>query len=114
MNKLLSQLNNCKICEGIVYPDVKPLSHLKKHIISKRFHLPTYSADMMEISFSEECSQPTSEVLIVLIQEEDILCMECHLEQVNLRRSLNKKSKITATPAHKKALGIKLHNQQFL
>ena len=64
---------------------------------------------MMDISFSEECSEPTCEDeyvrnidCTVLIQEEDILCKKCHLEQINQRKSLNRKSKIAATPAHKK------------
>ena len=39
--KLLCKLNSYKICKGIEYPEGKPLSHLEKHIISKRFHLPS-------------------------------------------------------------------------
>ena len=69
--KLLCQLNYYKICEGIVYPDVKPLSHLKKHITSKRFHFPIYPADMMDINFLKNfpnlhVKMSMSEVLVAL------------------------------------------------
>ena len=107
--KLLCQVSSYKLCEGIQHPDVKSLVHLKKHIISKQFHLPSNSADMMDISFSEECTEPACEdeyvrsiECTVLIQEGNT-CKECRLEEINHRKSLNKKSKIAATPAHKKA-----------